>query len=91
MMASRKVDLRLVKRKREAKTSIDSPLARYYFWNLQSLEARLSLGQRFAIRSLSFSRYNSAGQLSCVVCDMTVKNEFLWTSHVLGKKHKEVN
>lgn len=44
MMASRKVDLRLVKRKREAKTSIDSPLARYYFWNLQSLEARLSLG-----------------------------------------------
>ncbi|XP_027038115.1 zinc finger protein 830-like isoform X2 [Pocillopora damicornis] len=61
MMASRKVDLRLVKRKREAKTSIDSPLA----------------------------RYNSAGQLSCVVCDMTIKNEFLWTSHVLGKKHKE--
>ncbi|XP_058960194.2 zinc finger protein 830-like isoform X1 [Pocillopora verrucosa] len=61
MMASRKVDLRLVKRKREAKTSINSPLA----------------------------RYNSAGQLSCVVCDMTIKNEFLWTSHVLGKKHKE--
>ncbi|XP_022788485.1 zinc finger protein 830-like isoform X2 [Stylophora pistillata] len=61
MMATRKVDVRLIKRKREAKKTVDSPLA----------------------------RYNSAGQLSCVVCDINIKNEFLWTSHVLGKKHKE--
>ncbi|CAH3021916.1 unnamed protein product [Porites evermanni] len=34
-------------------------------------------------------RYNSAGQLFCVLCNVPVKSAILWDSHVLGKKHKE--
>lgn len=34
-------------------------------------------------------RYNSAGQLFCVLCNTPVKSAILWDSHVLGKKHKE--
>ena len=41
--------------------------------------------------SFTFLRYNSAGQLFCVLCDIPVKSAILWDAHVLGKKHKEVN
>ncbi|XP_066300697.1 zinc finger protein 830-like [Branchiostoma lanceolatum] len=34
-------------------------------------------------------RYNSLGQLLCVVCKVQVKNELVWPAHVAGKKHKE--
>lgn len=39
---------------------------------------------------LTVLRYNSAGQLFCVLCNVPVKSALLWDSHVLGKKHKEV-
>ncbi|XP_078378375.1 zinc finger protein 830-like [Oculina patagonica] len=35
------------------------------------------------------AKYNSAGQLFCVLCDIPIKSAILWTSHVLGRKHKE--
>ncbi|XP_034992555.1 zinc finger protein 830 [Zootoca vivipara] len=36
-----------------------------------------------------FARYNSLGNLSCSLCNMPVKSELLWQTHVLGKPHKE--
>ncbi|XP_032092878.1 zinc finger protein 830 isoform X2 [Thamnophis elegans] len=36
-----------------------------------------------------YVRYNSLGNLSCCLCNVTVKNELLWQTHVLGKQHKE--
>ncbi|XP_023681424.1 zinc finger protein 830-like [Paramormyrops kingsleyae] len=36
-----------------------------------------------------FAKYNSLGHLSCVLCNIPVKSEILWQTHVLGKPHKE--
>ncbi|XP_060103803.1 zinc finger protein 830 [Heteronotia binoei] len=36
-----------------------------------------------------FARYNSLGNLSCSLCNVPVKSELLWQTHVLGKQHKE--
>uniref|UniRef100_A0A8C6SE54 Zinc finger protein 830 n=1 Tax=Neogobius melanostomus TaxID=47308 RepID=A0A8C6SE54_9GOBI len=36
-----------------------------------------------------FAKYNSLGHLSCILCNVQVKSELLWTTHVLGKQHKE--
>ncbi|KAK2151739.1 hypothetical protein LSH36_353g08103 [Paralvinella palmiformis] len=35
------------------------------------------------------ARYNSLGQLSCVLCNTPVKTELLWNAHVIGRTHKE--
>ena len=35
------------------------------------------------------AKYNSAGQLTCVVCNAVVKSEMVWTAHINGKQHKE--
>ncbi|KAM4028358.1 zinc finger protein 830 [Anomaloglossus baeobatrachus] len=35
------------------------------------------------------AKYNSLGQLSCVVCNIPIKSELLWQAHILGKQHKE--
>lgn len=35
------------------------------------------------------AKYNSAGQLSCVLCNVQVKTEILWQVHILGKQHKD--
>uniref|UniRef100_S4RHF5 Zinc finger protein 830 n=1 Tax=Petromyzon marinus TaxID=7757 RepID=S4RHF5_PETMA len=35
------------------------------------------------------ARYNSLGHLYCVVCNIPIKSELLWQTHVLGKLHKE--
>ncbi|XP_073534566.1 zinc finger protein 830 [Phyllobates terribilis] len=35
------------------------------------------------------AKYNSLGQLSCVVCNIPIKSESLWQAHILGKQHKE--
>lgn len=40
--------------------------------------------------SLMLDRYNSLGQLFCVLCNAPVKSELLWNAHVQSKKHKEV-
>ncbi|XP_068196470.1 zinc finger protein 830 [Antennarius striatus] len=36
-----------------------------------------------------FAKYNSLGHLSCVLCNVQVKSELLWPTHVLGKQHKQ--
>lgn len=36
-----------------------------------------------------FAKYNSLGHLSCTLCNVQVKSELLWPTHVLGKQHKE--
>lgn len=36
-----------------------------------------------------FAKYNSLGHLSCILCNVQVKSELLWATHVLGKQHKE--
>lgn len=36
-----------------------------------------------------FAKYNSLGHLSCILCNVQVKSELLWPTHVLGKQHKE--
>ncbi|XP_007935509.1 zinc finger protein 830 [Orycteropus afer afer] len=36
-----------------------------------------------------FAKYNRLGQLSCVLCNTSVKSELLWQTHVLGKQHRE--
>lgn len=35
------------------------------------------------------AKYNSAGQLSCIVCNSVVKNELVWTAHINGRQHRE--
>lgn len=37
-----------------------------------------------------FAKYNSLGHLSCVLCNVQVKSEILWQTHILGKQHKEM-
>lgn len=36
-----------------------------------------------------FAKYNSLEHLSCALCNVQVKSELLWPTHVLGKQHKE--
>ncbi|CAL8280281.1 unnamed protein product [Lota lota] len=36
-----------------------------------------------------YAKYNSLGHLSCFLCNVQVKSELLWQTHVLGKQHKE--
>ncbi|XP_072297728.1 zinc finger protein 830 [Eucyclogobius newberryi] len=36
-----------------------------------------------------FAKYNSLGHLSCVLCNVQVKSDLLWTTHILGKQHKD--
>lgn len=35
------------------------------------------------------AKYNRLGQLSCALCNIPVKSELLWPTHVLGKQHRE--
>jgi zinc finger protein 830 len=35
------------------------------------------------------AKYNSNGQLFCVLCNSQVKNEMFWTGHINGKAHRE--
>jgi len=35
------------------------------------------------------AKYNSTGQLYCVLCNTPVKNEIYWTGHVNGKSHRD--
>ncbi|ETE65588.1 Zinc finger protein, partial [Ophiophagus hannah] len=36
-----------------------------------------------------YTTYNSLGNLSCSLCNVTVKSELLWQTHAHGKQHKE--
>ncbi|XP_065053834.1 zinc finger protein 830-like [Rhopilema esculentum] len=35
------------------------------------------------------AKYNNLGQVTCVVCNLPLKNDLLWQPHLLSKKHKE--
>jgi len=54
-------------------------------------DIRLVKGQRETKKKIAspLAKYNSTGQLFCVLCNIPVKSAILWDSHVLGKKHKE--
>ncbi|XP_051984216.1 zinc finger protein 830 [Xyrauchen texanus] len=36
-----------------------------------------------------YAKYNCVGHLSCVLCNVQVKSELLWQTHVLGKQHRD--
>lgn len=36
-----------------------------------------------------YAKYNNVGQLHCNVCNLHIKNENLWPSHILTKVHKQ--
>ncbi|XP_068670304.1 zinc finger protein 830-like [Montipora foliosa] len=54
-------------------------------------DLRLVKNQRESKKKIAspLAKYNSAGQLYCVLCNIPIKSAILWDSHVLGKKHKE--
>ena len=33
------------------------------------------------------AKYNSIGQLMCVVCNQVIKSELFWSAHINGKSH----
>lgn len=35
------------------------------------------------------AKYNNAGQLTCVICNVVVKSEMVWTAHINGRQHRE--
>ena len=35
------------------------------------------------------AKYNSVGQLTCVICNQVVKSELVWNAHINGKSHLE--
>jgi hypothetical protein len=41
------------------------------------------------IDSLPPLRYNALDQLVCVLCNVHVKSEILWSTHLQSKRHKE--
>ncbi|XP_074844084.1 zinc finger protein 830 [Carettochelys insculpta] len=36
-----------------------------------------------------FAKYNRLGHLHCTLCNIQIKTERLWQTHILGKQHKE--
>ncbi len=36
-----------------------------------------------------FAKYNSIGQLTCIVCNQVIKSEFVWNAHLNSKTHLE--
>lgn len=55
---------------------------------LMESQKRSLNGQNKKIES-PLARYNSLGQLSCLVCNCPIKNEVLWSAHILKKTHKD--
>ena len=35
------------------------------------------------------AKYNVSGQLTCLVCNVVVKSDKVWTAHVSGRQHRE--
>lgn len=52
-------------------------------------EKKKQQGERQRRVESPYAKYNSLGQLSCVLCNVQVKTEILWQAHVLGKQHKD--
>lgn len=36
-----------------------------------------------------FAKYNSTGQLTCIICNQVVKSELVWNAHVNSRSHLE--
>lgn len=53
-----------------------------------NLFSNFSAGKSQRINS-AFARYNSIGQLSCIICNQSIKNELLWNKHLVSKMHLE--
>ncbi|XP_051553777.1 zinc finger protein 830 [Myxocyprinus asiaticus] len=51
-------------------------------------EKKLSSERQKRVES-PYAKYNSVGHLSCVLCNVQVKSELLWQTHVLGKQHRD--
>lgn len=37
------------------------------------------------------AKYDSNGRLSCILCDITIKSDSLWSQHIVGTIHKNVS
>jgi zinc finger protein 830 len=37
------------------------------------------------------ARYDSNGQLICIICEIVIKSDSLWSSHIVSKLHKNVS
>ena len=50
-----------------------------------------SHGQRLESKKIEspLAKYNSIGQLTCIVCNQVVKSELLWNAHINTKAHLE--
>ena len=71
----------------------DSPLVRYSIeipcMSRDSVVTDYShVANHFFLKTIP-AKYNSAGQLTCILCSSVVKNELVWPAHVNGKLHKE--
>lgn len=54
-----------------------------------SSKALLKLGSSVKKIDSPLAKYNSIGQLSCVLCNTIVKSEMVWTAHVNGRQHRD--
>lgn len=48
----------------------------------------LTIGKPQKINSV-FAKYNSIGQLSCIICNQIIKSDHLWNKHLISKTHLE--
>ena len=50
-----------------------------------------SHGQRLEGKRIEspLAKYNSIGQLTCIVCNQVIKSELLWNAHINTKAHLE--
>ena len=54
--------------------------------DFKSLSGKSSVPKRI---ESPLAKYNSIGQLTCVVCNQVVKSELLWNAHLSSKTHAE--
>lgn len=56
--------------------------------NIVKVAVQICKGLINIMRDFLF-RYNALGQLVCVLCNLQVKSEILWNTHLQSRKHKE--
>ncbi|XP_072019783.1 zinc finger protein 830-like [Amphiura filiformis] len=59
--------------------------------NLRDLMKKQRTGSKSSSKRIEspLAKYNSIGQLWCVVCNAQVKSEIVWPAHIQGRKHKD--
>lgn len=52
---------------------------------------QLSSSEKSAIKKIEspFAKYNSIGQLTCIICNQIIKSELMWSAHLNSKTHIE--